>query len=95
MSTLPWEKESSQHHIFPPQELIQRLALNDSGFVFDPESGHSFTANGVGLYILRFLQHHSNPESILDAICLDFDVAPQDAERDLTEFAAQLRKLLV
>ncbi len=95
MNKSPWEKDNHQTDTFPSQELTQRLALNDSGFVFDPESGRSFTSNAVGLYVLRFLQSHSNADGLLTAIESDFDVSRNDAERDVTEFAAQLRKVLV
>jgi len=93
MQQLPWNTEQ-QHETFPPQALIQRLALNDSGFVFDPESGRSFTANIVGLYILRFLQAHDDAEQLLAAILTDFEVSRVDAERDITEFSTQVRKFL-
>ncbi len=95
MTKLPWEKDQNQMETFPSQDILQRLALNDSGFVFDPESGRSFTANVVGLYVLRFLQNHSSADDLLAAIESDFDVNRNDAERDITEFSAQLRKFLV
>jgi len=94
MQQLPWEKEQTHDNTFPSHEVIQRLALNDSGFVFDPESGRSFTANHVGLYILRFLQSHTDADDLFDAIELAFDVSRHDAERDIIEFSAQLRKFL-
>ena len=37
----------------PKSDVLKRLALSDSGFVFDPVSGNSFTVNGSGLAILR------------------------------------------
>ncbi|MBL1352617.1 MAG: PqqD family peptide modification chaperone [Zetaproteobacteria bacterium] len=90
MSQLPWEKE--EHiEVLPAQEVIQRLALNDSGFVFDPMNGRSFSANDVGLYILRFLQHDYDVEALLSAIEKDFDVQRMQAERDVSEFFEQLR----
>jgi len=95
MTKLPWEKDQNQMETFPAQDILQRLALNDSGFVFDPESGRSFTANAVGLYVLRFLQNHSTADELLASIESDFDVNRSDAERDITEFSAQLRKFLV
>jgi len=94
MNQLPWEQHDSGDELFPAREILQRLALNDSGFVFDPVNGRSFTANDVGLYVLRFLQQHDDPEALIDSICGDFDVLPADARRDVTEFAAQLRKFL-
>jgi len=90
MSRLPWEHEQGRD-AFPPRETIGRLALNDSGFVFDPETGRSFTANAVGLFVLRHLQQHGE-EGLLDAVLGAFDVEKADAERDLVEFAAWLRQ---
>jgi len=91
MRQLPWEKEAPQHELMPSQDTIQRLALNDSGFVFDPLNGHSFSANEVGLYILRFLQREHDMGALLDAVERDFEVQRSQAERDITEFFEQLR----
>ncbi|MDQ6994758.1 MAG: PqqD family peptide modification chaperone [Mariprofundaceae bacterium] len=90
MRQLPWEKEDSLE-VLPAQDMIQRLALNDSGFVFDPMNGRSFSANNVGLYILRFLQQNYDVEALLTSIEHDFDIQSEQAKRDITEFFEQLR----
>jgi len=95
MRQLPWEKETSQHEMMPPQDVIQRLALNDSGFVFDPLNGRSFSANEVGLYILRFLQHTYDMGELLSIVVQDFDIQASQAERDITAFFEQLRTHLL
>ncbi len=94
MNQLPWEKTSTNNNMFPSREVVGRLALNDSGFVFDPVNGRSFTANDVGMYVLHFLQHSDDAESLMLSIARDFDVSKADAERDIAEFSSQLRKLL-
>ncbi len=94
MSQLPWETEDTNKGMFPDREILQRLALNDSGFVFDPVNGRSFSANAVGLYILRFLQHNDDVEALMASIDNDFNVNPSDVQRDVTEFSGQLRKFL-
>jgi len=101
MNQLPWEKSETTQGLFPDQDVLQRLALNDSGFVFDPLNGRSFSANPVGLYVLRFLQSYkqeTDKDQRIDALMRnidhDFDVSPADAQRDITEFSAQLRKFL-
>jgi|UPI00036C4FBF AcrR family transcriptional regulator len=94
MDVLPWEKPASSAALFPDSEHVKQLALNDSGFVFDPINGRSFTANEVGLFVLRALQHGADMEDLLDQAAAQFDVDAVTAERDITEFAAQLRKLL-
>lgn len=94
MNQLPWEKIETGKDMFPAPDIMQRLALNDSGFVFDPVNGRSFSANNVGLYVLRFLQHSHDTESLLVSVVRDFDVSRSDAQRDITEFSGQLRKFL-
>jgi len=94
MSQLPWETADANKEMFPDRDVLQRLALNDSGFVFDPQSGRSFSANDVGLYVLRFLQHSDDLEALMANISRDFDVMEKQAQRDVTEFSGQLRKFL-
>jgi len=76
----------------PRPDVLMRLAVSDSGFVFDPVTGNSFTVNGSGLAILRRLQQ---PEATLhgaiDSLCEEFAVEPMAAERDVIEFANLLR----
>ena len=88
------ENSAKYAELFPPMEVFKRLALNDSGFVFDPVNGRSFTANDIGLYVLHFLQRSDDANALMVAIKRDFDVSQSDAERDITEFSGQLRKLL-
>ncbi|MDX8377578.1 MAG: PqqD family protein [Mariprofundales bacterium] len=80
--------------LFPDVEAIKQLALNDSGFVFDPVNGRSFTANSIGLFVLRELQKGHDMVAMLDIITDEFDVDTRTAERDITEFASQLRKFI-
>ena len=34
---------SPDAELLPPLEVLNRLAVSESGFVFDPASGHNFT----------------------------------------------------
>lgn len=76
---------------FPKAELLRRLALSDSGFVFDPVSGDSFTVNDTGLAILRQLQQGADLAGLLAALTAEFVVTAETAERDAIEFAGVLR----
>jgi hypothetical protein len=75
---------------FPAAETLQRLALSNSGFVFDPMTGNSFTVSSTGLAILRLLQQNSSLEQILKTLHEEYDAEPGVAERDVIEFAGQL-----
>lgn len=79
---------------FPPLSSIQRLAISESGFVFDPASGHNFTVNETGLSILRLLQKHTEVEPVLGHLVEEYDVLQRDAERDVLDFATLLRDFI-
>jgi PqqD family protein of HPr-rel-A system len=72
---------------------LRDLALSDSGFVFDPMTGHSFTVNPSGLHILRLLKDGLPPEKIAASLVDAFELeAGEDAGRDVQDFVMQLRE---
>lgn len=80
--------------VFPDPAVVARLALSDSGFVFDPVTGRSYTVNATGLAVLRTLGKAAGLADVLDAVGAAFDGDPATIERDVIEFAAQLRSQL-
>lgn len=80
--------------LLPPASAIRRLALSESGFVFDPSSGRSFTVNETGVAILRALQQERGLDAIRLQMSADYEVAPQMLERDIAEFLASLKDQL-
>lgn len=76
---------------FPEAEALHRLALNDSGFVFDPVTGNSFSVNATGLAVIRALLRDEQLEGIVESLTRDFEVDPVTAEREVLEFSAALR----
>ncbi len=45
-------------------KLKKNLALSDSGFVFDPSTGDSFSTNPIGLEIIRMLKEGKTTNDI-------------------------------
>jgi hypothetical protein len=88
MHELPGER------LLPSAASIRRLAVSESGFVFDPSSGRSFTVNETGIAVLRALQQELGLDVIRRQLAADFEVAPQTLERDLSEFLVTLRDQL-
>lgn len=76
---------------FPPLSSLQRLAISESGFVFDPVSGHNFTVNETGLAILRLVQKDNDLSPLLEKLASDYEASPRVLERDVLEFAGLLR----
>ncbi len=70
---------------------LQKLAISDEGFIFDPETGSSFTVNQTGLFILKLLKEGKSQEEIVEALTENFEVTKEEAARDLIDFLEQLR----
>ena len=80
-----------EQDLLPDAKSLERLAVSESGFVFDPVSGHSFTVNETGLSILRALQRDRHLDALRAGLLEEFDVDETSLERDLLEFLGSLR----
>ena len=76
-------------------DRLKALAISDSGFIFDPSSGHSFTTNTTGVDIISVLKAGTDPGDIAPLIHETYEVSPDDAERDVADFVDGLRKLML
>jgi len=65
--------------------------MSKEGFIFDPETGNSYTVNQTGLFILELLKEGKSQDEIVDALTEEFEVSPEEAQRDLIDFLEQLR----
>lgn len=70
---------------------LSKIALSDEGFIFDPETGNSYTVNPTGLFILKLLKEGKGQEEIAKALAEEFDVSEKEALRDTADFIEQLR----
>ncbi|OGG96668.1 MAG: hypothetical protein A2508_01060 [Candidatus Lambdaproteobacteria bacterium RIFOXYD12_FULL_49_8] len=70
---------------------IKQLAINGEGFLFDPTSGESYTANGSAAMVIRGLQGGKSIEAIKADLAENYEVSTSRIERDLADFLAQLR----
>jgi len=76
-----------------PLDVIKRLAVNDSGFVFDPVSGKSFSTHETGKAILKLACTERDPRRIAGMLVAQFDVELSLCEREVLEFVSVLRRL--
>ena len=71
---------------------IQKLALSESGFVFDPRTGHSYSVNATGLSVLRSLGEGVGVDEAIERLGTEFDVDGSKVEDDVREFLAVLQE---
>ena len=65
---------------------VRDLALSDTGFVFDPYTGSTFTVNATGLTILRALAEGHGRAEIAKRLREGFESSPAEIEADVDEF---------
>ena len=71
---------------------LQDLAISDSGFVFDPYTGNTFSVNPSAKLILDALKSGAERAGILATLREHFVEANGDLERDLDDFLSTLRR---
>ncbi len=79
------EYENSRTLRLPEVAILQRLAISETGFVFDPVNGDSFTLNSSGLMLLRLFQRLNDIKAVVADVVSGFDVSERDAERDILD----------
>lgn len=84
--------DTEDRSLLLPADVLKRLATSESGFVFDPVTGDSFTGNAQALAIIRLAQTERDPRRIAEALSAEFEVSAIDAEREVIEFAGVLRR---
>jgi hypothetical protein len=72
-------------------QKLSRLAINDEGFVFNPNTGDSFQVSETGLLILSGLRAGHAEEAIAQTLAGKYEVSLEDAQRDVADFVANLK----
>ena len=74
-----------------PRRRLQDLAVSETGFVFDPHTGATYSTNPTGLRILQALKDGQGTTEVVDALSEQFDATGADVARDVEEFIRLLR----
>jgi len=72
-------------------ERLARLALNDEGFLFDPQTGDSFVLGGVATQVFELLKQGESEEIVVSALQSNYGIAETEARSDVMDFIQQLR----
>ena len=72
---------------------LRQLAINESGFIFDPLTGHTFTVNETALAVIQALKQGGSVEQIAAQLGSDFEIdGGEDLARDIDDFLSRLRE---
>lgn len=68
------------------------IAISESGFLFDPTTGESFTFNPVGLEIFNYLKEEKSLGEITEIMTEKYDVDANNFERYYYDFTSMLNQ---
>lgn len=75
--------------------IKKNIALSDSGFVFDPSTGESFSTNPIGLEIIRLFKNGKSNAEIKKELLNKYMTDEATFEKDLEDFVNMLIQLKV
>lgn len=70
--------------------LKKNIAISESGFVFNPTTGDSFSLNSVGTDILKLMKDGRDEKEIKTTVRTWYDVDEETFEKDYYDFLKML-----
>ncbi len=73
-------------------QIKKNIAVSETGFVFDPTSGESYSINKVGQEIMAMLKDEKTPQEIRTRMCEQYDIDQASFEKYYYDFTGMLRQ---
>ena len=74
-------------------KINKNIALSDSGFVFNPSTGDSFSTNPIGLEIIKLMKEGKKLDDIKSSLLKEYAVDEATLDKDCYDFTSMLGKL--
>ena len=72
-------------------KIQSNLAISDTGFIFNPSNGDSFSTNTLGADIIRLMKEGKKATEIKKTILEKYDVDAKVLDKDYDDFMSHLR----
>jgi len=72
--------------------INKNVAVSDSGFVFNPTTGESFSANPIGTEIIEMLKQGKTQDEIKENILENYNTEQDIVDKDVFEFYELLKQ---
>jgi Coenzyme PQQ synthesis protein D (PqqD) len=66
--------------------IKSNIAVSDTGFVFNPGTGDSYSINPIGVEIIRWMKAAQSEAEIINKLVEQYDTDNQTVEKDLYDF---------
>ena len=71
-------------------KLKKNIAVSDSGFLFNPSTGDSYSVNPIGQQILKLLKEGKSVDEVKKIILHEYKVDDASVEKDIYDFKTML-----
>ncbi|MFP4471115.1 MAG: PqqD family protein [Bacteroidota bacterium] len=72
-------------------KIKSNIAVSDSGFIFNPDTGESYTVNPIGTRIIQMLKDGTSGGEINSKLLKEYSVDAGTLEKDIDDFTGLLR----
>ena len=73
-------------------KIKKNIAVSETGFVFDPTSGESYSINPTGQQIIALLKEDKSPKEISAIMCGEYEIDEASFEKYYYDFMGMLRQ---
>ena len=71
--------------------IRKNIAISDTGFLFNPSTGDSYSVNPIGMEIVRLMKQSKDVEEIKQTIMKEYVCDEATFEKDYYDFTMVLR----
>lgn len=71
-------------------DIKKDVAVSDSGFVFNPTTGESYSVNPIGMEIINLMKEGKAMEQISEVILKQYNIDEATVDKDLNDFMEML-----
>jgi hypothetical protein len=72
-------------------KLNRMVAISETGFVFDAETGDSYSLNPLGLNIVEMIKNRMSVEDIKERLAKEYEVTHETLDKSLDDFIWSLK----
>ncbi len=72
-------------------KIRKNIAVSDTGFLFNPSTGDSYSVNPIGMDIVRLMKQNKELNEIKQAIMSEYVCDEATFEKDYYDFSMVLR----
>lgn len=76
----------------PTLKIKTDIAISDTGFVFIPSTGDSFSVNPMGAELINLIKQGKPVDDIRKKILTSYNIDPATFEKDYYDFVRQLKQ---